>query len=86
MKDLLKKHRDTVRKLGYSSEQADEIIHRFSEIMGAFIDAAWGVHSAQLSVAAKDKKVLLPDPRCDKMRTKQKQCSGDDAAASLTEG
>jgi len=86
MKELLNKHRDAVTKLGYSEEQADEIIHRLSDIMKAFIDAAWGVHPAQLSANAGDKKSLLPKLQCDKLRTKQKRCSEDDAAASLTEG
>lgn len=86
MKDLLNKHRDAVTKLGYSEDQADEIIHRLSDIMNAFIDAAWGVHPAQLGAKAGAEKRLLPKARCDKLRTKQKQCSEDDASASLKEG
>ncbi len=86
MKDLLRKHRDAVTKLGYSREQADEIIHRLSDIMNAFIDAAWGVHPAQLGAEAGNKKGLLPKARCGKLRTKQKQCCEDNASASLREG
>ena len=86
MKDILKKHRDAVTKLGYSREQADEIIHRLSDIMNAFIDAAWGVHPAQLGAEAGNKKGLLLKPRCDRLRTKPKQHSEDDTAAPLTEG
>ena len=65
MKDLIKKHRDAVTKLGYTKEQADDIIHRLSAIMNAFIDAAWGVHPAQVSMKAGSKKSLLPKARCD---------------------
>jgi len=85
MKDILNKHRNAVTKLGYSPEQADEIIHRLSDIMNAFIDAAWGVHPAQLGAKAGAKKDLLAKAGCGKLGTKQKQRNEDDAAAPLTE-
>lgn len=86
MKDLIKKHRDAVTKLGYSKEQAEDIIHRLSAIMNAFIDAAWGVHPAQVSMKAGGKKNLLPKARCDRIGTKQKQHDEEETAAPLTEG
>ena len=86
MKEILKKHREAATKLGYSREHADEIIHRLSDIMNAFIDAAWGVHPAQLSAEAGDKKDLLPKAQCGKLRTKPKQSSKEETAATPTEG
>ncbi len=86
MKDILKKHREAATKLGYSREHADEIIHRLSDIMNAFIDAAWGVHPAQLSSMDGGKKDLLPQARCGKLRTKPKQSSKEETVATPTEG
>lgn len=86
MKDLIDKHRDAVTKLGYSKDQAEDVIHRVSAIMNAFIDAAWGVHPAQLGSKTEGKKVLLPKAQCDKLRTKQKQRGEEETAAPLTEG
>lgn len=86
MKNLIHHHREKMMAMGYSQAQADEIIHRLSDIINAFIDAAWGVHPAQLSTQAGGKKALLPKTGCDKLRTKQQQCNTDGTAASLTEG
>ncbi|WP_417723934.1 hypothetical protein [Salipiger sp.] len=72
--------------MGYSQAQADEIIHRLSDIMNTFIDAAWGVHPVQLSAQTRGKKDLLPKAGCGKLRTKQQQCNTDGTAASLSEG
>lgn len=49
MDEIIEKHVDQVRALGYTEEQSRDLIHRLSTIMTAFIDAAWGVHPAQLA-------------------------------------
>ncbi|MGK2959050.1 MAG: hypothetical protein ACSLFB_11765 [Acidimicrobiales bacterium] len=85
MKDILKKHRQSVLALGYSDEQADDLIHRLSAIMSAFIDAAWGVHPAQLSKRDNDKKCLPGNPHCDRIRTKEKQSEKKGPAAVSAE-
>lgn len=81
MKDILKKHRQSVLALGYSDEQADDLIHRLSAIMSAFIDAAWGVHPAQLSKRDNDKKSLPGNPECGRLGTKAKQSEKKGPAA-----
>ena len=85
MKDILKKHRASVQALGYTEEQADDIIHRLSTIMSAFIDAAWGVHPAQLSKRGRGKKSLCEPSQCAKIGTNPKQNDAKGPAASLTE-
>lgn len=85
MKDILKKHRQSVLALGYSDEQADDLIHRLSAIMSAFIDAAWGVHPAQLSKRDSDKKCLPGNPECGRVGTKAKQFEKKGNAVELAE-
>jgi len=81
MKNILKKHRHSVTALGYSGEQAEDIILKFSAIMNAFIDVAWGVHSAQLSKRENTKKCLPETPICGRIRTKAKQSDQKGSAA-----
>lgn len=69
MKDIHKKHVARVRALGYSEEQAHDLIHKLSNIMTAFIDAAWGVHPAQLA----KNEAIRGDSRCDNIGTNTKQ-------------
>tara|TARA_R110000787_G_scaffold173158_2_gene285773 strand:+ start:9722 stop:9976 length:255 start_codon:yes stop_codon:yes gene_type:complete len=64
LKEIIEAHKEKVKKLGYSEEQAEEIIHRVSAMMSAFIDAAWGTHPAQLSQRANDKKSLASVKEC----------------------
>ena len=61
------------------------IIHRLSTIMSAFIDAAWGVHPAQLSKRSRGKKSLCEPIQCAKIGTNPKQNDAKGPAASLTE-
>ncbi|MBB58610.1 MAG: hypothetical protein CMM42_15425 [Rhodospirillaceae bacterium] len=56
-----------------------------STIMSAFIDAAWGVHPAQLSKRARGKKSLCQPSQCAKIGTNPKQNDAKGPAASLTE-
>ena len=81
MKNILKKHRQSVTALGYSSEQAEDIILRCSAIMNAFIDVAWGVHSAQLSKRENIQKGLPGARKCGRIRTKAKQSDQKGSAA-----
>ncbi|MGC8202513.1 hypothetical protein ACP2AV_07390 [Aliiroseovarius sp. PTFE2010] len=85
MKEILKKHRASVKALGYTEDQADDLIHRLSAIMSAFIDAAWGVHPAQLSMHERDKKSLSEPSQCARIRTKPKHIDTKGPAASPAE-
>lgn len=69
MSKIIEKHIDQVRSLGYSEEQARDLIHKLSNIMTAFIDAAWGVHPAQLA----KNKAVHEDFGCGKVGTNTKQ-------------
>lgn len=73
MRDIVTKYRARVAALGYSEEQAEEIIHRISAIMCAFIDAAWGAHPVQLAENLRGNKALPPLPEYVKIGTKAKQ-------------
>ncbi len=85
MKEILKKHRASVKALGYTENQADDLIHRLSAIMSAFIDAAWGVHPAHGSTHERDKKSLPENQQCVSIRTKQKHSDTKGPAASPAE-
>ena len=63
MKRFTQKYRNRVKALGYSDDQADEVILRLSAILCAFIDAAWSRHPVQLSGGKLNNKGLpcLPD-------------------------
>lgn len=73
MGDIIKKYRARAKALGYSDEQSDEIIHRLSAIMCAFIDAAWGAHPVQLAGNSGGNKALPRLPEYVKIGTKAKQ-------------
>lgn len=85
MKEILKKHRQSFEALGYTDEQADDLIHRLSAIMSAFIDAAWGVHPAQLARKNAGQKSLPATAQCVRMGTKAKQCDEDETAGPPAE-
>ncbi|GAK34637.1 hypothetical protein JCM17846_28630 [Iodidimonas nitroreducens] len=86
MKEILKKHRQSFTALGYSEEQADDLIHRISKIMLAFIEAAWGLHPAQLAKQAGVKKSLPVRGQCAKIGTKAKQTDREDSAGEAADG
>lgn len=71
MGDIVKKYRARAKALGYSDEQSEEIIHRLSAIMCAFIDAAWGAHPVQLAGNASGNKPFRDSPNM--LRLEQKQ-------------
>ena len=73
LKEIVETHREKVKKLGYSDEQAEEIILRVSNMMTAFIDAAWGTHPAQLSQQAKSQKSLALKMDCVNIDLSDKQ-------------
>lgn len=73
MGHIVNKYRSRVVALGYSAKQSEEVIHRLSAIMCAFIDAAWGAHPVQLAADAKANKALPPLPEYVKLGTKAKQ-------------
>ena len=75
MKEIIETHREKVKKLGYSEEQAEEIVHRVSAMMSAFIDAAWGTHPAQLSQRANDQKSLASKKECVNIEASTNQSS-----------
>ena len=75
LKEIIENHREKVKKLGYSEEQAEEIIHRVSAMMSAFIDAAWGTHPAQVSQQAKGQKSLASKLECVNIGTSTNQSS-----------
>jgi len=85
VKEIVKKHRQAFKALGYSDEQADDLIHRLSAIMSAFIEAAWGVHPTQLAMQGREKKSLSASTQCAKVRTKAKQSDEDETAAPPAE-
>lgn len=85
MKEIVKKHRQSFKALGYTDEQADDLIHRLSVIMTAFIEAAWGVHPAQLAQRADRKKALPDTVQCVRIGTKAKQCDEEETAAPPAE-
>ena len=69
MNDILEKHRKRFVKLGYSDEEAKGIVHMLSAIMQEFIDAAYGVHSAQ-NLGAKSAALALSNPnKCGTLRS-----------------
>lgn len=80
MNEILKEHREKIKSLGYSAEQADDLIYRLSAIMTAFIDAAWGVHPAQLA----KNKAVHDDSGCGRVRTNAKQMIEGSAEAKLS--
>ncbi|GAB4394547.1 MAG: hypothetical protein Tsb0032_20710 [Kiloniellaceae bacterium] len=80
MKEIIKKHRQSFKALGYTDEQADDLIHRLSAIMSAFIDAAWGVHPTQLARQGARNKSLSETPQYARIGTKAKQ-SDDEVTA-----
>lgn len=86
MKNIVEKHRKTVEALGYSKEQAEEVIHSLAEIFEAVIDVAWGVHPAQQSRAGLPEKFVTAPKSCAKFGTKAKQLQSGGSAAPATEG
>ena len=85
MKEIVKQHRQSFKALGYTDEQADDLIHRLSAIMSAFIDAAWGVHPAQLARQDAKHKSLSETAQCARIGTKPKQCDEEETAAPPAE-
>lgn len=73
MRDIIAKHRARVVSLGYSEDQSEEIIHRISAILCAFIDAAWGAHPVQLSGGKVKNKGLPSLPDYARIGTKSEQ-------------
>lgn len=69
MEEKHKKYIEHIQAMGYSEDQAHDLFHKLSNMMTAFIDAAWGVHPAQL---AKNEAVHR-DSRCDRIGTNTKQ-------------
>jgi len=85
MGDIVKKYRARVTALGYSDEESEEIIHRLSAIMCAFIDAAWGAHPVQLAGNTGGNKALPRLPDYAKIGTKAKQRKMKGPATKSTE-
>jgi hypothetical protein len=66
--EIIERHLEKVKSLGYSEEQSRDLIHKLSHIMSAFIDAAWGVHPAQQA----QNKAVQRDSVCDRIGTNSK--------------
>ena len=69
MNDILEKHRQRFVDRGYSEEEAKGIVHMLSAIMQEFIDAAHGVHSAQI-LSRNSAALALSNPnKCGTLRS-----------------
>lgn len=82
MKDIVNKHRARLSARGYTDDQAADLIHKVSNILLPFIDAAWGVHSAQLAGSSTENKSLPAPDAYDTIGTKPKQSDEKGSAAS----
>ena len=85
MKYPIEKYRGPVKALGYSDEQADDLIHSLSAIMSAFIDAAWGVHPAQLGQQNDNMDELPRRQRYGRIKAEPHKSDEEDAASSDAE-
>ncbi|MEM6413528.1 MAG: hypothetical protein AAF720_02600 [Pseudomonadota bacterium] len=75
MKEIIEKHKDRLIAKGCSPERAEDIVHRLVRVLEPFVDAAWGLHSAQLARDSLVEKFHTKARACANLGTKSEQLS-----------